>query len=199
MATQIRALWTYLSARWALATGDEEGSVVEKVILTAVFAALAIAVGAIIVAKVMDKANSINLNLKCVGSVRLRRRIVIDETGSVVEAAIAIPAAMLAILLSVQICLWAHASALVQAAATRGDQAACVEGGSLAEGDAEARLALATSARQVVTNPSVKVTLLPGDEVQVRVTGTTESIVPGIHLPVSAVRVGLRQEFRVGG
>ena len=40
----------------------EEGSVVEKVILTAVFAALAIAVGAIIVAKVMDKANTINLN-----------------------------------------------------------------------------------------------------------------------------------------
>lgn len=41
---------------------DEEGSVVEKVILTAIFAALAIAVGAIIVAKVTAKANSINLN-----------------------------------------------------------------------------------------------------------------------------------------
>jgi hypothetical protein len=36
--------------------------VVEKVILTAVFAALAIAVGAIIVAKVTAKAHSINLN-----------------------------------------------------------------------------------------------------------------------------------------
>ena len=33
-----------------------------EVILTAVFAALAIAIGAIIVAKVTDKANSINLN-----------------------------------------------------------------------------------------------------------------------------------------
>jgi hypothetical protein len=40
---------------------DERGSVVEKVILTAVFAALAIAVGAIIVAKVTNKAHSINL------------------------------------------------------------------------------------------------------------------------------------------
>jgi cell division protein FtsL len=40
----------------------EEGSVVEKVILTAIFAALAITVGAIIVAKVTAKANSINLN-----------------------------------------------------------------------------------------------------------------------------------------
>ena len=62
MVIQIRALLAYLSARWVLTAADEEGSVVEKVILTAVFAVLAIAVGAIIVAKVMDKANSINLN-----------------------------------------------------------------------------------------------------------------------------------------
>jgi hypothetical protein len=62
MVFQIRALLAYVSARFALAAADEQGSVVEKVILTAVFAVLAIAVGAIIVAKVMDKANSINLN-----------------------------------------------------------------------------------------------------------------------------------------
>jgi hypothetical protein len=62
MLVQLRCLWAYASARWMVTTRGEEGSVVEKVILTAVFAALAIAVGAIIVAKVMDKANSINLN-----------------------------------------------------------------------------------------------------------------------------------------
>jgi integral membrane sensor domain MASE1 len=62
MMLQARALWAFVSVRWASARLGEEGSVVEKVILTAVFAALAIAVGAIIVAKVMDKANSINLN-----------------------------------------------------------------------------------------------------------------------------------------
>jgi hypothetical protein len=49
---------------WARATAarvshDERGSVTETVILVAVFAALAIAVGAIIVLKVTDKANSI--------------------------------------------------------------------------------------------------------------------------------------------
>ena len=60
--TQMRMMLEYLAARWGSAIRDEGGSVVEKVILTAVFAALAIAVGAIIVAKVMDKANSINLN-----------------------------------------------------------------------------------------------------------------------------------------
>lgn len=46
----------------ALMRREETGSVVEKVILTAIFAALAIAIGAIIVAKVTAKANSINLN-----------------------------------------------------------------------------------------------------------------------------------------
>ncbi len=63
MPVQITVLWTYLRARVHAAGGwDEAGTVVEKVILTAIFAALAIAVGAIIVSKVTDKANSINLN-----------------------------------------------------------------------------------------------------------------------------------------
>jgi len=62
MIVQVRVLWELAMARWTWESRGEEGSVVEKVILTAVFAALAIAVGAIIVAKVMDKANTINLN-----------------------------------------------------------------------------------------------------------------------------------------
>jgi hypothetical protein len=41
---------------------DERGEVTEKVILVAIFAALAIAAGAIIVAKVTEKANSIPTN-----------------------------------------------------------------------------------------------------------------------------------------
>jgi hypothetical protein len=63
MSPDFTTLWAVMRSFWsAVPRGDEEGSVVEKVILTAVFAALAIAVGAIIVAKVTDKANSINLN-----------------------------------------------------------------------------------------------------------------------------------------
>ena len=60
---QVVLLWTYLRSHVRAAGGwNEAGTVVEKVILTAVFAALAIAVGAIIVSKVTAKANSINLN-----------------------------------------------------------------------------------------------------------------------------------------
>ncbi len=60
---EIIMLWEYAKERCRVAGGwDQSGSVVEKVILTAIFAALALGVGAIIVAKVTAKANSINLN-----------------------------------------------------------------------------------------------------------------------------------------
>jgi len=68
MLDQVRVMWWYLrniterSAFFDRVDRSEEGSVVEKVILTAIFAALAIAIGAIIVSKVTAKANSINLN-----------------------------------------------------------------------------------------------------------------------------------------
>ena len=63
MPDEIVIVWTYLRARiGAHGEWDEAGSIVETVIITAVFAALAIAVGAIIVAKVKAKTNLINLN-----------------------------------------------------------------------------------------------------------------------------------------
>jgi hypothetical protein len=63
MLCQAQALWAYLRARFIDPMAENEtGSVVETVIITAVFAALAIAVGTIIVLKVTSKANSIDLN-----------------------------------------------------------------------------------------------------------------------------------------
>ena len=62
MFANIVAVWSIVRGHVAARVRrDDAGSVVEKVILTAVFAALAIAVGAIIVAKITAKANSINL------------------------------------------------------------------------------------------------------------------------------------------
>ena len=54
-------LW-WLRGRIGLTSTDDRGEVVPWVIIVAVTAALALAVGAIIVAKVMTKANNINLN-----------------------------------------------------------------------------------------------------------------------------------------
>jgi hypothetical protein len=64
MLVQIQVLWELARGNWQVAwrRADESGSVVETVILTAVFAALAITIGAIIVAKVTAKAHSVNLN-----------------------------------------------------------------------------------------------------------------------------------------
>ena len=58
----IPIIWAFAKARIELARHDERGEIAEKVIIIAVFAALAIAVGAIVVAKVTSKAESINLD-----------------------------------------------------------------------------------------------------------------------------------------
>ena len=54
--TYLRFLYDWLTAR--LLT-DERGEITEKVLVTAVFAALALTAGAIIVAKVTERANEI--------------------------------------------------------------------------------------------------------------------------------------------
>ena len=57
--TFIHTAMQLLRSRWEMLNHDERGEVTEKVIIVAIFAALAIAAGAIIVAKVTAKANSI--------------------------------------------------------------------------------------------------------------------------------------------
>ena len=57
--TTLLLLQAWLTARIDLS--DERGEVTEKVIIVAIFAGLAIASGAIIVAKVMGKAEGITL------------------------------------------------------------------------------------------------------------------------------------------
>lgn len=60
--TELQAMLCWIRSRTARTVGDERGaSIVEWVIIVAVLAGLAIAVGAIIVAKVTSKANGINL------------------------------------------------------------------------------------------------------------------------------------------
>jgi hypothetical protein len=60
--TVISTLISILRARWEVASHNECGDVTEKVIIVAIFAALAIAAGAIIVTKVTAKANAIPTN-----------------------------------------------------------------------------------------------------------------------------------------
>ena len=131
---------------------------------------------------------------------RVERRYVLrTESGSVVEAAIVVPAAMLVVFLAVQGALWAHAESVMQASAAAAVQAACVAGGSPASGDTSARDLLARLGGQLVSRPTVQVENAAGGTVDVHVAGTVASIIPWIHLPVAADRTGTRQEFRSSG
>jgi len=59
--SMISTMWAIALARIEMTKHDDRGEITEKVIIIAVFAALALAVGAIIVAKVTDKATNISL------------------------------------------------------------------------------------------------------------------------------------------
>ena len=124
-----------------------------------------------------------------------RRRV--DDGGSVaLEAVVVIPVAMLLVLVAVQACLWAHAHAIVQAAAAEGDQAACDLNGSPAAGLERAKAFLTAAAGSSVSSPVVSISQPAAGEIQVRVNAGVESVVPWLHLDVSAVRVGTVQTFR---
>ncbi|HLX89309.1 MAG TPA: TadE/TadG family type IV pilus assembly protein [Acidimicrobiales bacterium] len=113
-----------------------------------------------------------------------------------IEAVIVVPMAMVMVLLAVQACLWAHAAAIVQGAAAQGDQAACDLGGSIPGGIDQARQFMAGSESSLVANPVVTSSVPVAGEVEIDVRGTAESILPWLHLTVSARRRGVVQEFR---
>jgi hypothetical protein len=116
-----------------------------------------------------------------------------------VEAVVVIPFAMLILFVAVQMALWAVASSLVQSAASFGEESAISLGGSPAAGVTRAESELAVTARAVVQHPSVTASVAGGGVVTIRVSGTAESIIPLLSLPVSATRTGLVQEFRESG
>ena len=113
-----------------------------------------------------------------------------------VEAVFVIPLAMALLMFVVQASLWVHAAEVVQSAAAQGLQAATDLGGTLAGGEASATTFL--SSDRSVAQPHVRVSVVPGGEVEVQVTATASSIVPFFNLNVSAVRLGTVQEFRSG-
>jgi hypothetical protein len=106
---------------------------------------------------------------------------------------------MMVVFVVVQLCLWAYAGTLVQAAATAGEQAATSVGGSPGAGQREARTQLADTASKIVIDPSVQTQVLPGGQIEVSVSGNSETIIPWLHLSVSATRVGVSQGFRESG
>jgi hypothetical protein len=127
------------------------------------------------------------------------RRAAGTAGSAAVESVVIIPVAMMVVFLVVQLCLWAYAGTLVQAAATAGEQAATSVGGSPAAGQTAARTELTDTASKIVVDPSAQAQVLIGGRIEVTVSGNTETIIPWLRLPVSATRVGISQEFRESG
>jgi Flp pilus assembly protein TadG len=120
----------------------------------------------------------------------------LDERGSAtVEAVLVIPVVMVLLLVAVQFALWSHASQVVHTAASEGDASARSYGGGVQQGETRAHEVLQASRANVV-GPAIHVSRLPGDQVEVTVTASAVSIIPGIHLSVSATQAGTIQEFR---
>jgi Flp pilus assembly protein TadG len=119
-----------------------------------------------------------------------------DEGGStVVEAVLVVPVLMLILVTLIQFALWAHAAQVTQLAASEGDRTARSFGGGTAAGVIRADAILRGSGSDLASS-STNVSLMPGDQVRLTVTGRAVSILPGLSLPVSAVDVGPVQEFR---
>ena len=116
-----------------------------------------------------------------------------------VEVVIVLPVMMLIILLSIQAALWAEAAEVVQAAAAIGSETATGSGSSTAAGVAATRSYLLDHGGRLVARPSVSMSTSSSGLVQVRVDGFAISIVPFLHLGVSAVRSEPLQEFRESG
>lgn len=122
-----------------------------------------------------------------------------EEGSGTVEAVVLVPVAMVTLFFVLQACLWAHAANLVSAGAAEGVQAASVDGGSPTAASATARSLLAASGRNVVTGVTVLTTTAAGGQVEVKVSGRAETLLPWLHLSVSSTRRATIQEFREVG
>ena len=110
------------------------------------------------------------------------------------QLVVATPLLLLMIMLIVQFALWQHAMHVAEAAAQQGVTAARLAGGTDADGQNAAQTALYTFSHSIVVNPSVSVTRT-FTTVQVDISGTVETVVPGLSLPVHVVADGPIERF----
>jgi len=121
---------------------------------------------------------------------RLHRHVEADDKGAVSgQLVIATPLLLFLLLVTVQFAVWLHAVHIAQATAAQAVSAARTEDGSAAVGQAQADKILAQLGTGLLIDPQVSVTRA-GGQVHAQITGTVQTIVPGMHLPVEAIAAG---------
>ena len=119
-----------------------------------------------------------------------------DRGAGSAEIVIAVPLLMLPILLIIQFAVWEQAESIAHATAGEALAAARVQGGTAAAGQQRAAQVISQIGSGVLTSPRVSVAMTAAD-VTVRVTGTTERVlpVPGLRFAVTATVTGPVERF----
>ena len=132
------------------------------------------------------------------GSLSRKRRCRLgrDDRGSA-ELVVATPLLLLLILGVIQFALYEHASEVAQTSAAQAVAATRLLGGTTTSGQNEAESLLSSVGRGVLINPVVSVSRRPSTAT-VTVTGSTEGIIPLLHLAVSASSSGPIERFVSG-
>jgi Flp pilus assembly protein TadG len=117
-----------------------------------------------------------------------------DQGAATAEFVIAVPLLMLMLLFVPQAAVWYHATHVAQAAANRALDAAAANGGSAAQGQAAGVQALAEIGGGAMHDTHVSVSRTATD-VRVEITGTAETVVPGVHWRVHATVAGPVERF----
>lgn len=124
---------------------------------------------------------------------RRRKRASGDRGSGAAELAVATPLLFLLLLGAVQFAVWEHGTHVAQAAAAEALDAARDDGGTPADGQADAARLLAQIGG-VLRNPRVSVTD-SGDTVVVTIDATAETVVPAVSLPIHVTVSGSREIF----
>lgn len=104
------------------------------------------------------------------------------------ELVIAVPALLLMVLTVVQFAVYEHARHIAQAVAAHAVTTARVQGGTTAAGQAAGRQLL-TQLGPTLTGATIDVRR-GTDRVTVTVTGHAETVLPGMHLPITVTSDG---------
>ncbi|NUK85600.1 pilus assembly protein [Streptomyces lunaelactis] len=114
-----------------------------------------------------------------------------DRGAAAIQAAIIYPIALAVAITAVQAAMWGYARNIAQSAAREGVTAGRMYGASPADGAAQARSALERLAGNNLTHRSVSAAGSTPERIQIRVSGTAMSLIPGVpNWQVSALASG---------
>ncbi|WP_158581696.1 TadE family protein [Actinomadura spongiicola] len=121
-----------------------------------------------------------------------------DDRGSItLETVIAVPIALLAVLLTINAALWFHARNTALAAAQEGVRTARAYGADPAQASTTALTFARSNNEGFLQSPSVDTSDSTATTIVVRVRGTAISVIPGLHLRVDQVARGPIERFTV--